>query len=115
MTRISQPDHLLLLLQGQLQRLERDRSARAGHAGRSGKATPPPMARLKAIDTVKGLSDEELGPLLVRALLTEELGDRFVNDAGMQNILADVMRMIGESAEGRAILGRALGSLRGSG
>jgi hypothetical protein len=113
LTRIAASDQLLILLREQLQRLGRGKSARAGRAGAAAEASPGAIERLKALAGRGGIGEEELRRTLVRAVLTEEIGDRLANEPGLQAIVDDVFRIISESEEGRGLLDRALGQVRG--
>jgi hypothetical protein len=111
MTRVSSSEHVLLLLRERLQRLSRERPGRAGAAGRRA-PTAAPMARLQALAALDELPDEELRRTLVRALLTEELGEEIANDPSFQAVSDEVYRMIGESEEGRLLVEAAERALR---
>lgn len=111
MTRISSADHVLLLLQEQLGRLGKERPTRRTPGASALGATPEPMVRLRAIVARDGLSDEDLQRALVRTLLVQQLGEALGSDAAFEAIAGDVVRIIGESAEGRALLDRAMQQL----
>ena len=115
MTRIGQVDQILLMLRERLQRLERSRGERAGGAGTSERATPGPMARLKGLAALDQLADEEFKRTMVRALLTEELGDSIAGDPAFQGVVDDVFRIIADSEDGRALIDRAAAQLRAVG
>ena len=108
MTRISNADHVLLLLQEQLGRLSKDRTGRQAPASGVRTGTPEPMARLRALAGRDGLSDEDLQRALVRTLLLQQLGEAMGSDPAFEAIAADVVRIIGDSPEGRALLDRAM-------
>lgn len=112
MTRISGSDHVLLLLQEQLRRLDRGRAGRTGRTGNSRKATPRPMARLQSLAALDQLSDEDVRRTLVRALLSEELGEGVANDPTFQAMVEDVFRIIDASSDGRELIDRAARQLR---
>jgi hypothetical protein len=115
MTRISQSDHLLALLREQLRRVDRGRAGPVSPTSRAGSATPPARARMKALASLDSLEEEEVRRALVRALLTEQLGDGVAGDPGLQTIFDEVYRIISESSEGRALLERAAGQIREGG
>jgi hypothetical protein len=112
LTRVSQADHVLLLLQEQLQRLGRKRGERSARTGESRAATPRPMARLQASAALAGMSEEEVRRSLVRALLSEELGESIANDPSFQGVLDEVYRVIDQSEEGRTLMADATRQLR---
>jgi hypothetical protein len=112
MTRVNNADHVLLLLRERLQRLDRGRGARAARAGASRAATPGPMARLQARAALDQVSGDEFRRTLVRALLTEEVGEAVANDPSFQAIVEDVFRMISATEDGRELIDRAGRELR---
>lgn len=115
MTRVSSSEHVLLLLRERLQRLDRGRARQPGRPAGSRAPTAPPMARLQALAALDELPDEELQRTLVRALLSEELGEEVANDPSFQAVADEVYRMIGESEEGRALIEAAERELRAKG
>lgn len=114
MTRVSGADQVLLLLREQLQRMDRGRVRRT-RTERAGAATPRPLERLHDLTAFDQLPDEERRRTLVRAVLTEELGEAVANDPSFQAVLDEVSRIIGESEEGRTLVERAARQLRGAG
>lgn len=114
MTRISNADHVLVLLREQLQRMDRTRAKRTSRAGAAQKGTQPPLARLHEAASFDQLSDEEFRRTLVRAVLIEELGEGLANDPNFQVVVEDVFRILSESEEGRELISRAAQQLRSS-
>ena len=112
MTRINTSEQVLLLLREQLQRLDRSRGARTGRTGRAAKATPRPMARLQALAALDQVGEQEFKRTLVRALLSEKVGEGIANDPAFQAVIDDVFRIINDSAEGRGLMDRAAQRLR---
>lgn len=113
MTRVNGTEHVLLLLRERLQRMERGRGARTAKARRSGARSEAPMARLQALAGLDQLPADELRRSLVRALLSEELGEDVASDPGFAAIADEVYRMISDSEEGRALIERASKELTG--
>lgn len=109
MTRIGSADQVLMLLQEQIGLLAKSKSAKAAPSTRSG--TPEPMARIRALAARDGLSDDDLKRALVRGLLVQQFGDAIGNDPAFERVAGDVMRIIGDTAEGRALLDHALTQL----
>ena len=112
MTRITGSDQVLLLLREQLRRLDRGRGGRTERTSNSRKTTPRPMVRLQSLAALDQLSDEEVRRTLVRALLSEELGEGVANDPAFHVIVEDVFRVINASADGRELIDRAARQLR---
>jgi hypothetical protein len=115
MTRVSNADHVLLLLREQLHRMGRSRTGRSGKAGAGREATQGPLIRLQASAAVDQLSDEDFRKVLLRAVLTEELGEGIANDPNFQSIVDDVFRILSESEEGRGLIDRAAEQVRSAG
>jgi hypothetical protein len=113
MTRISNADHVLLLLREQLQKLGRGRKERTGRAGAVRGSTPRPIARLQAMASLE--EGEEFRRSLVRAILTEEMGEAMANDPSFQAVVDNVYRMISATPDGQALIDRAGRQLRGGG
>jgi hypothetical protein len=112
MTRITSSDQVLVLLREQLRRLGRGAAGASARSARTGDTAAPAMARMKALAERDSVGEEELRRTLVRALLTEELGDALANEPALQNVFDDVARIIGTSPEGAELLDRALRQLR---
>lgn len=115
MTRISSSDQVLALLREQLQRLGRGKPGATAHSAPAGRAAAPAMTRLKALAGHGAIGEEEIRRALVRAVLTEELGEALANEPALQSVFDDVARIIGASDEGSAMLGRAMAQLRSGG
>ncbi|MDQ4087016.1 MAG: hypothetical protein M3177_03225 [Pseudomonadota bacterium] len=109
MTRITNVDQVLLLLQEKLRRMDRSRTARTG---RPSAATPRPLARLQALAALDHISEEDFKRTMVRALLTEELGEGLGNDPAFQTVVDDVFRIISASEQGRELIEQAARQLR---
>ena len=115
MTRVNSSDHVLLLLRERLQRLGKERAGRSAPAATGRKAAPSSRGRLQALAAFDGMGGEEMRRGLVRALLTEEIGEAAANDPAFQAVADDVFRMISGSPEGRDLIERAALQLRSSG
>ena len=111
MTRITNADHVLLLLREQLQKIGRSRKERPGRAGEVRGSTPRPIARLQAMGSAE--DGEEFRRSLVRAILTEEMGEAMANDPSFQAVVDNVYRMISDTPDGQALIDRAGRQLRG--
>lgn len=111
MTRISNSDHVMVLLREQLQKLGRTRRESAGSAAEVRRSTPRPIARLQAMASFE--EGEEFRRTLVRAILTEEMGEAMANDPAFLAVVDDVYRMISASPDGQELMDRAGQQLRG--
>lgn len=110
MTRIGNVDQVLLLLREQLQRAGKGRQA--ARKPRSGPVTPRPLDRVRALAAMASLNDDELRRAVVRGILTEELGEAVGNDAALQAIVDDVVRIIEETHGGTELVARAIAQLK---
>lgn len=110
MTRIGNVDQVLLLLREQLQRAGKGRQA--ARKSRSGPVTPRPLDRVRALAAMASLNDDELRRAVVRGILTEELGEAVGNDAALQAIVDDVVRIIEETHGGTELVARAIAQLK---
>ena len=108
MTRVSNADHVLLLLQEQLGRLGKEKSARRAPAPAARKGTPEPVTRLRALAAREGISEDDMKRALVRSVLVQQLGEAIGTDPAFEAIASDVMRIIGESDAGRDLLDKAM-------
>lgn len=111
MTRVTGADHVVLLLREKLARAARERTERSG-AARIGQAGSRPLERLRAMDGLDGLSEDERRRAVVQGLLAEEFGDGIANDAAFHAILDDVMRIIAALPGGPELVDRAAVGLR---
>ena len=112
MTRISNTDQVLLLLREQLQKLGQTRKERTSRSGTVRKSTPRPIARLQAMGSYE--EGEEFRRTLVRAILTEEMGEAMANDPSFQAVVENVYRMISATPDGQELIDRAGRQLRGA-
>jgi hypothetical protein len=112
MTRISNADHVLLLLREQLQKIGQSRKERTSRSGPVRGSTPRPIARLQAMDSFG--EGEEFRRTLVRAILTEEMGEAMANDPSFQAVVDNVYRMISSTPDGQELIDRAGRQLRGA-
>ncbi|MEO9130637.1 MAG: hypothetical protein ABI240_05455 [Sphingomonas sp.] len=108
MTRVSNADHVLLLLQEQLSRLGKEKSARCTLVRAACKGTPEPVTRLRALAGREGISEDDMKRALVRSVLVQQLGEAIGTDPAFEAIASDVMRIIGESDAGRDLLDKAM-------
>ena len=113
MTRISNADHVLLLLREQLQKIGQSRKERTSRSATVRSSTPRPIARLQAMGSLEE-GEEEFRRTLVRAILTEEMGESMANDPSFQAVVDNVYRMISATPDGQELIDRAGRQLRGA-
>src|SRR4029079_6834883 len=80
MTRITNADHVLLLLRDHLERTQKTRRKRPSATTES-KARPTALERASQLAASGALSDEDIERTIVAGLLAEALGDGVANDA----------------------------------
>lgn len=113
MTRVGNVDQVLLLLREQLQRAGRGReTGRKAAVDRTGRAAQRPLDRVRALAALDSLNEDDVRRAVVRGILTEELGEGVGNDAQLQAIVDDVIRIIGETPGGARLIDRAVAQLK---
>lgn len=113
MTRVGNVDQVLLLLREQLQRTARVRGGKTKAPVRDAEAsTARPLDRVRALAALDTLEEEELRRAVVRGLFAEQFGEAVGNDPALIAIVDQVSRIIGETAEGRELMDRALAQLK---
>ncbi|WP_147414249.1 hypothetical protein [Sphingomonas gilva] len=101
------------LLRAQLERADKaNRSKKKDAAGRTDEVRERPLDRVRSLASIDTMEEEDLRRAVVRGLLAERFGEAITNDAAFQGIAKDVTRMIEETPEGRALIDRAVASLR---
>lgn len=114
MPRISQSDQILLLVSELLRRSTRPPKDSVNRATAQRAKDERPLDRVRAMAAFKSLPKAEARLLVVRGVLTERFGDRIANDPAFQQLAVDVSRMLENTAEGQALIDRALGELGSS-
>jgi hypothetical protein len=108
MTRISNSEAVLAAVRAQLQRMaKRDKAGAASKAGAAHKADVKSMTSRQMVDAlaaIEGLSEEDFTRGFVRALLTEEFGEKLANSAEFQNVVDRTSAALREDGEVRAML-----------
>ncbi len=112
MTRVSNVDQILVLIQAHLDRLEKtkkrpnaDKARRAPHSSR------PPLERVRALAAADGASQKELTRALVAALLSQEFGDERANDLQFQNLVDRVNDALLADEHAASLVANAIGQL----
>jgi hypothetical protein len=113
MTRISNVDHVLLLLRERLQRLDGNTQAKADRAA-SAKRTDAgsPRSLTDALDRIRALDPDEAGRALVMAVLTEKFGEEVVNDASFQTIITKVNDILATDTQLSELLRKSVEGLK---
>lgn len=104
MTRISNAEHVLLLLRNHLERMRKTRGKRASVKGKDGRDRTTPLHRLEHLASVSDLSEPELQRALIEAVLADEFGADVSNDARFQGIVSEVLSAISKDDRASALL-----------
>jgi len=110
MTGIGATDQIVLLLREQLQRSER---AKGRPAARKDGRPATPQQRLEVLAAIEDLPERDFRRALVRGLLSERLGPDLVADPAFEAVTGEVLKLIEESDETRALLDRVAKDFRG--
>ena len=104
MTRISNADHVLLLLRNHLERMQKARGKRASvKRGDAGRQTTP-LQRLERLASVSDLSESDLQRGLIEAVLADEFGADVSNDARFHGVVSEVLSAISKDERASAML-----------
>jgi hypothetical protein len=117
MTRISNVDHVMLLLRQQLQRMSKtERQRRSGNvSSTTSERREPALGRIEEITRADELSDDDLARTLVGALLVDEFGEAVANDPKFHTLVGEVHRIIASDADSKALLQDALKEVKKAG
>ena len=107
MTRITNAEHVLMLLRAQLERTQR--SGRKRTHRREGR--PGPLERVQQLASAEGLSEADVARALIAGLLTEEFGAELAVEPRFQSMVDDVRQIIESDENGRALLRKVLAQL----
>jgi len=114
MTRITNADHVLLLLRDHLERTQKTRRKRPSATTES-KARPTALERASQLAASGALSDEDIERTIVAGLLSEALGDGVANDAKFQQLVADVVGVLNRDEQAKQLLKQAAQQIVGNG
>ncbi|MBY0563052.1 MAG: hypothetical protein K2P58_02600 [Hyphomonadaceae bacterium] len=112
MTRISNVDQILLLIQAHLDRLEKSKkSSRTDRSRRAAFAARPPLERVRELAAADSASQSELARALIAALLAQEFGNELANDIRFQDLIDRVNDALTADEHASALLASAIGQL----
>ena len=98
MPRIGNVDHVLMLLQQQLQKLDgakkREATSKTGRIAHEQDRSS--LRRISEISANRDISDEDFGRALIRAILVDELGDGLSEDHRFDTLVAQVYDTIAQ-------------------
>lgn len=105
MTRITNSEAVLAAVRAQLQRMAK--SGKADKSAKTAKAQTKSLTSrqmIAALSAIEGLSEEDFTKGLVRALLTEEFGEKLANAAQFQSVVDRTAGALREDREFRTIV-----------
>ena len=114
MTRISNADHVLLLLRNHLERTKRQRGKRSEANRGEQRAGTTPLQRIERLAAISELPEQELKRALITAVLADELGESVMNDAKFHRVVEDVLETIASDERASAQLQAACKTISGS-
>lgn len=100
MTRITNSEQVLAAVRAQLQRMaKRGKTGQTSHAAKPEAKSMDTRQMVDALAAIEGLSDEDFARGFVRALLTEEFGEKVANSAGFQSVIDKTTAVISADPE----------------
>lgn len=108
MTRITNSDQVILLLQNQLKRMDKPQRKRTlTEPSDKVEIRQNPLARVQSIAKEEDLTEEDIHRSLIRGLLTEEFGIEVANDPAFQKVIDDVLKVFQQDDAGADLLKKA--------
>lgn len=105
MTRVTNTDQIMALVRAQIERMaKRERGGAAGKAEARRTDTLTPRQRVEVLAAMKGLGDDDFARALIRALLTDELGDGVAASPGFQSVVDRTCAALDADTETRAAI-----------
>lgn len=108
MTRITNVDQILVLLQAQLERLERKKKPAPQTIRQASERTQQPLDRVRDLAAAGAITQSELGRALIAALLTEEFGSELAGDIAFQSLVERVSRALATDEHSSALMRSAI-------
>lgn len=108
MTRVSNIDHLVVLLR---QRLV-ERTAAKGRAANASQQAAPSASALEALLSLEDVEDRQLRRAFIQDVLAERLGRHLLNEAKFQQIVERVTEALERDAQSGELLENVVSSLR---
>ena len=113
MTRISNVDQILILLEAHLERLQRQKRAGASKTEPRRDQGESSLDRVARLASAEGLSDLDTGRALVSALLTQEFGAKAGADLAFHALVERVTKAILADPDSAPLLRQALAQMSG--
>lgn len=112
MTRITNVNQVMLLLQSQLQSKKKAGKKRPHGSVAKKEVQQSPLSLVKSVIQEEDLPEKDIHRALIRGLLTEEFGASVANDPAFHSIIEDVLEMIHNDENSKRILHQAMNQLR---
>ena len=113
MPRITNSDQVILLLQNQLQRLNRGNSKKVRRTNSDKqKVEKTPLNRVQSIAQREELEDDVIKRTLIGGILTEEFGAKVANDPSFQKMIDSVYAAIENDEQARTLLNGSVSQIK---
>jgi hypothetical protein len=103
-TKISNSDHVLVLLRAQLERAKKAGQTLKSQSKAQVNVRQGPVSRVRSMALSDSLSQNEFSRALVSGLLLEHFGEEIVNGAKFQAIVDEIVTQLRESETGSVLL-----------
>lgn len=105
MTRITNSEQVIAAVRAQLQRLaKRDKSTAASRTAKPDAKSMSTKQMVEALGAIEGLTEDDFTKGFVRAILTEEFGEKLANSPGFQGVIDRTAETLVTDLETRALL-----------
>ncbi|WP_371395844.1 hypothetical protein [Fretibacter rubidus] len=113
MTRITSTDQVMLLIQAQLQKKKKtEKKKTTGPSVSKKEAKPRPLSRFRSMLDQDALPENEVHRALITGVLTEKFGASLANDPSFQGVIDNVLKVISDDSDGKALLEKAMSELQ---
>lgn len=114
MTRITNTEHVLLLLRGHLERTQRTRRKHSKTGAVTRKDGQRGVERAQAIAGSQAADEADIERAVIAGLLADEFGDALANDPQFHQVVEQIAAIIGRDDAGQTLLRRAIAQLAGT-
>lgn len=111
MTRITNTEHILLLLRAHLQRSQKARRKSVDQKTQLSASQRDPLVRIQELVRHGSLPQEDVQRAVIQGLLLNEIGDKLSNEAKFQTLIDDVFGLIRRDQAMVELLNRAIREL----
>ena len=108
MTRITNSEQVMAAVRAQLERMaKRNKAAAAGKTAKPEVNSMNARQMVETLSAIEGLSEEDFTRGFIRALLTEEFGEKIANSPEFQRVIDRTAKSMMADREVRRLLGTA--------